>query len=100
MKTDHLFQLPQLDLADADVRGKEVAVIGATGDIGRVLAQVLTSLGGHVVVVGQTFRDTDVPNIEFIQMDLSLMSEARSVVARLPAESQVLLARAQVAQPA
>lgn len=40
-----------------------------------------------MVVVGQTFRDTHMPDIEFIRADLSLMGEARSVAARLPAES-------------
>lgn len=87
MKTDPSFQLPHLDLASADVRGKQVAIVGGTGGIGRALARVLASRGAHVVVVGQTFRDADVPNVKFIRADLSLMSEARSVAARLPAES-------------
>lgn len=39
------------------------------------------------MVVGQTFRDADLPGIEFIKADLSLMREAERVAALLPAET-------------
>lgn len=87
MKTDPSFQLPHRHLADADVRGKKVAVIGGTGGIGRALARLLAARGAQVLVVGQTFRDPDQPNIKFFQADLSLMSEAYRVAALLPAET-------------
>jgi NAD(P)-dependent dehydrogenase (short-subunit alcohol dehydrogenase family) len=68
-----------------DVAGKQVAVIGGTGGIGRALSRYLALLGANVVVVGQTFRDAGTPRIEFIQADLSLMREAQRVAAELPA---------------
>lgn len=74
-------------LARNDVLGRRVAVVGGTGGIGRALARELAAHGANVVVVGQTFRDADVANIEFIRADLSLMSEARRVAALLPAET-------------
>ena len=51
----------------------KVAVVGGTGGIGRALSRFLVSCGAAVVVIGQTFRDSDVPGIEFIKADLSLM---------------------------
>jgi len=68
-------------------QGKRVAVIGGTGGIGRALSLYLAGRGARVLVVGQTFRDTGVPGIEFMQADLSLMRQANSVAQRLPAES-------------
>jgi hypothetical protein len=50
----------------------------------------MNSIAG-VVVVGQTFRDSVVPAIEFIKADLSLMREAQRVAAVLPAEHLDLL---------
>lgn len=91
MKTDSSFQLPRFDLADADVRGKKIAVVGGTGGIGRALARLLAARGAKVLVVGQTFRDVDEPHIEFIRADLSLMNEAYRVAHLLPAESLDLL---------
>jgi NAD(P)-dependent dehydrogenase (short-subunit alcohol dehydrogenase family) len=91
MKTDSSFQLPRFDLADADVRGKKIAVVGGTGGIGRALARLLAARGAKVLVVGQTFRDADEPHIEFIRADLSLMNEAYRVAHLLPAESLDLL---------
>ncbi|UXU85915.1 SDR family NAD(P)-dependent oxidoreductase [Burkholderia sp. S-53] len=68
------------------VESKQVAVIGGTGGIGRALSRHLASLGAHVIVVGQTFRDPGTPGITFIQADLSLMREAQRVAEELPAE--------------
>ncbi|HEX2011047.1 MAG TPA: SDR family NAD(P)-dependent oxidoreductase [Roseateles sp.] len=87
MKKDPSLPLPRPGLAGADVSGRSVAVIGGTGGIGRALARALASRGAKVLVVGQTFRDADVANIEFLKADLSLMSEARRVATRLPAET-------------
>ncbi|MDM0065285.1 SDR family NAD(P)-dependent oxidoreductase [Variovorax sp. J31P207] len=87
MKADPSFKFSFLELADADVRGKKVAVVGGTGGLGRALARVLAARGAKVLVVGQTFRDADKPHIEFVRADLSLMNEASRVGALLPAES-------------
>jgi NAD(P)-dependent dehydrogenase (short-subunit alcohol dehydrogenase family) len=57
-----------------------------TGGIGRALSRFMASRGASVVVVGWTFRDSDVPGIEFIKADLSLMREAQRVAVLLPAE--------------
>jgi len=70
-----------------DSNKQNVAIVGGTGGIGRALSRMLASSGAHVVVVGQTFRDAGVRGINFIQADLSLMSEARRVGKLLPAET-------------
>ncbi len=70
-----------------DLKGLRVSVIGGTGGLGRALSRFMASRGAKVWVVGRTFQDAGVPNIEFIQADLSLMSEARRVSALLPVES-------------
>lgn len=85
-KSDSLKFTPPT-LTRSEVLGLKVAVVGGTGGIGRALARELAGHGANVVVVGQTFRDTDKPKIEFIRADLSLMSEARRVAALLPAET-------------
>jgi NAD(P)-dependent dehydrogenase (short-subunit alcohol dehydrogenase family) len=44
--------------ADApDFEGRQVAIVGGTGGIGRALSRHLAALGANVIVVGQTFRD-------------------------------------------
>jgi NAD(P)-dependent dehydrogenase (short-subunit alcohol dehydrogenase family) len=70
----------------ADIAGKRVVIIGGTGGIGRALSRQLASLGASVLVVGRTFRDTDMPDIAFVRADLSLMREARRVGALLLAQ--------------
>ncbi|GGA52705.1 SDR family NAD(P)-dependent oxidoreductase [Dyella nitratireducens] len=67
--------------------GKQIAVVGGTGGIGRALSRHLASLGAQVTVVGQTFRDAGTPGITFIQADLSLMREAQRVATELPAQA-------------
>jgi NAD(P)-dependent dehydrogenase (short-subunit alcohol dehydrogenase family) len=74
------------DAASLNVEGIKVAIIGGTGGIGRAFSRYLASHGADVVVVGQTFKDADLPQIQFIQADLSLMREAQRVAAMLPAE--------------
>lgn len=87
MKRDESFALQPQALSAGDVAGKQVAVVGGTGGIGQALSRHLAKLGARVIAVGQTFRDTHVPNIEFMKADLSLMSEARRVAQELPAAS-------------
>lgn len=86
MKKDTL-QFTPAPLKREAVLGSKVAIVGGTGGIGRALARELAAYGANVVVVGQTFRDADMANIEFIRADLSLMSEARRVASLLPAET-------------
>lgn len=86
MKKD-AFQFKLAPLKREDVLGRKVAIVGGTGGIGRALARELAGHGANVVVVGQTFRDADMANIEFIRADLSLMREARRVAKLLPAET-------------
>src|SRR5437867_11159411 len=43
------------------------------------------------LVVGQNFRDADMPGIEFIKADLSLVREAQRVARLLPAEELDLI---------
>lgn len=87
MKKDPSLQLSASRFNPSEVAGKKVAIIGGTGGIGRALAREMATHGAHVTVVGQTFRDAGVPNIEFVQADLSLMHEARRVASSLPAET-------------
>src|SRR5205823_6126471 len=51
--------------------GTKVAIVGGTGGLGRALSRLMASRGASVIVVGQTFRDSDVPGIELIKADLS-----------------------------
>ena len=75
-KRDKNFVWPRVDARSLDLKGMKVAIVGGTGGIGRALSRFLVSRGAGVVVIGQTFRDSDVPGIEFIKADLSLMREA------------------------
>ena len=77
----------RVDATSLDLKGMKVAIIGGTGGIGRALSRFMASRGASILVVGQTFRDSDVPGIEFIKADLSLMREAQRVAALLPAET-------------
>jgi NAD(P)-dependent dehydrogenase (short-subunit alcohol dehydrogenase family) len=86
MKRDKNFTRSRADAARADFSRLKVAIVGGTGGIGRAFSRLLASRGASVVVVGQNFRDTDMPGIEFIKADLSLMREAQRVAHLLPAE--------------
>lgn len=61
-------------------------VVGGTGGLGRAISRYLALHGARVIVVGQTFRDQGIVNIDFVQADLSLLHEARRVADLLPAE--------------
>ena len=73
MKHDKSFTWRRGDAQIIDLKGMKIAIVGGTGGIGRAFSRFLASRGASVVAVGQTFRDTDVPGIEFIKADLSLM---------------------------
>lgn len=91
MKQDHRISWRPAEPLATAIGGQRVAVIGGTGGIGRALSRHLAAQGARVIVVGQTFRDAGVAGIDFIQADLSLMSEARRVASALPAESLDML---------
>lgn len=59
----------------------KIAVIGGTGGLGRAIAKNFASKGASVTVYGRTFRDTDVKNIKFVRVDLSLMSNIKQLIA-------------------
>jgi NAD(P)-dependent dehydrogenase (short-subunit alcohol dehydrogenase family) len=77
----------RVDATSLDLKGMKVAIVGGTGGIGRAFSRFMASRGASILVVGQSFRDSDVSGIEFIKADLSLMREAQRVTASLPAET-------------
>ncbi len=87
MKRDKNFTWRRVDPSRLDLKGLKVAIVGGTGGIGRAFSRFMASRGASVVVVGQTFRDSDMSGIEFIKADLSLMREAQPVAVELPAET-------------
>lgn len=91
MKRDKNFPLHRVHAASLDLKGMKVAIVGGTGGIGRAFSRSMASRNASVVVVGQTFRDTDVPGIELIKADLSLMRQAQRVAEALPAETLDLI---------
>jgi NAD(P)-dependent dehydrogenase (short-subunit alcohol dehydrogenase family) len=91
MKSDiRIVGLPA-KIESAGFLGKKAIIVGGTGGLGRALGHFLATNGTKVVVVGQTFRDVDTPNIEFVKADLSLLREAKRIADLLPAESSDLL---------
>lgn len=91
MKRDTHFTWHPVEAANVDLTGKQVAIVGGTGGIGQALSRCMAARGANITVVGQTFRDTDLANIQFIKANLSLMSEAQRVSQALPAENFDLL---------
>ena len=87
MKRDKSFAWNRVDASALDLKGINMAIVGGTGGIGRALGRFMASRGARIVVVGQTFRDSDVSGIDFIKADLSLMCEAKRVGKELPAET-------------
>lgn len=87
MKRDATFVWHRVDPKTLSLRGMKVAIVGGTGGIGRAFSRFMASRDASVVVVGQTFRDSDMSGIGFIRADLSLMREAQRVGASLPAEN-------------
>jgi NAD(P)-dependent dehydrogenase (short-subunit alcohol dehydrogenase family) len=86
MKRDKSLTWRHVDPRQLDLKGLTVAVIGGTGGIGRSLAHDLAKQGADVLVIGRTFKDTQVRNITFAKADLSLLADARRIAGELPAE--------------
>lgn len=91
MKKDSDYKLAPPSLNNLNLKSFKVATVGGTNGLGRAIARVLASRGAHVTVVGRTFRDADVENIEFIEADLSSIKVAREVAERIPAEELDIL---------
>lgn len=91
MKKDKSITWQRVDTASLNLQNWKVAIVGGTGGLGRAISKSLAARGAKVTVVGQTFRDAGVPNIDFVQADLSLMREAKRVAAALPAEQLDLI---------
>ena len=91
MKRDKSFTWRRVDAASLDLKGLKVAIVGGTGGIGRAFSRFMAARGASVVVVGQTFRDSEVPGIQIVKADLSLMREAKRVGQALPAEALDLI---------
>lgn len=91
MKKDSDYKLALPSLNNLKLKSLKVAIVGGTNGLGRAIARVLASRGAHVTVVGRTFRDADVENIEFIEADLSSIKVAREVAERIPAEELDIL---------
>ena len=87
MKRDTTVTWRRIDPASLDLHGMKVAIVGGTGGIGRAFGRFMASRGARVIVVGRTFRDSDVPGLKFIEADLSLMRDAKRVGQLLPAET-------------
>jgi NAD(P)-dependent dehydrogenase (short-subunit alcohol dehydrogenase family) len=60
MKRDKRFVWRRVDPASLDLKSMKAAIVGGTGGIGRALSRFMASRGASVIVVGQTFRDSDV----------------------------------------
>ena len=86
MKRDKNLVWRRVDAKNLDLKGMKIAIVGGTGGIGRALSRFMASRGASILVVGQTFRDSDLSGVEFIKADLSLMHEAQRVAAALPAD--------------
>jgi NAD(P)-dependent dehydrogenase (short-subunit alcohol dehydrogenase family) len=87
LKRDKSWVRHRAESSSLDLSGTKVSVIGGTGGLGRALSRLLASRGSSVIAVGQTFRDSDMPRIQFLKADLSLMREAKRVGEALPAET-------------
>jgi len=87
MNRDKTLTWRRVSPTSLDLTALKVVIVGGTGGIGRACARFMASRSATVLVVGQTFRDSGVPGIDFIKADLSLMREAQRVGALLPAES-------------
>ena len=87
MKRDRSINWRRTNAAGLNLKGMRVAIVGGTAGIGRAISRLMASRGATVTVVGQTFRDADVPGINFIKADLSLMREAKRLGEFLPAET-------------
>lgn len=74
-----------------DIKDLQVAVLGGTGGLGRAIARKFALNGAKVTVLGRTFRDPGISNINFIEVDLNSMKAARNAAQAFPAEEYDML---------
>lgn len=76
--------LTSVPLADLDLKGRKLLVIGGTDGLGRALTQAALGRGAEVTVVGRTFRDEPHPNLRFVKADLASMDASVRLGETLP----------------
>lgn len=87
MKQDTSFKWQSPSIDSLNLASLNVTIVGGTGGLGRAIALVLASKGAQVTVIGRTFRDSEVTNIDFIEADMSSIKVSREVAERLPADN-------------
>lgn len=87
MKQDTSFKWQPPSIDSLNLASLNVTIVGGTGGLGRAIALVLASKGAQVTVIGRTFRDSEVKNINFIEADMSSIKVSREVAERLPADN-------------
>ena len=88
---DKNFDWRRVDTRSLDLEGMKVAIVGGTGGIGRALSRILVSRGAAVLVVGQTFRDSDVAGLRSGQRriaDRAARRRRRRIRKPIPGESR------------
>ncbi|MEM9006089.1 MAG: SDR family NAD(P)-dependent oxidoreductase [Cyanobacteria bacterium P01_F01_bin.86] len=70
---------------------QKAVIVGGTNGLGRSIAHWLVSRGVSVTVVGRTFRDEETDHLNFLEADLSVVSEQHRIGAELPVEDIGLL---------
>lgn len=88
---DPSFTWAQRPLAEIDLSGQKVAVVGGTDGLGRAIARAMADRGASVSIIGRTLRDPPSERISFIKADLSSMKEAFAVGRALPVDLDVLV---------
>jgi len=91
VKRDHSVSWRRVTAEQLDLSGLNAAIIGGTGGLGRAIALLMATRGARITVVGRTFRDAGLPGIDFVEADLTLMTEAERIARALPAEALDLL---------
>jgi NAD(P)-dependent dehydrogenase (short-subunit alcohol dehydrogenase family) len=66
-------------LSDNQLRGWKVVVVGGTNGLGQGISRELASKGADVTVVGRTFRDQHVKNIDFVPADFSKVANSKAI---------------------
>ncbi len=87
LKQDKNLTWHPVDAKSLNLKGMRIAIVSGTGGIRRALRLFVALRGASVLVVCRTFRDSDLPEVEFIKAVLSLLREAKCVAALMPADT-------------